>query len=136
MNIIETMQFVFDNKGIHHPDSEDTTVCIDFDGVLCNSDGPYSWGHFGSPNKEGLKLVRRCLDEGYNVIILTARKETDLVADWLRQQGFPHMFVTNHKIPASSYVDDRAIPWNQQTSLAENVIHYVKNPRKTLKLKV
>lgn len=135
MNIIETLRFQKD-FGVHHPDSEDTTVCIDFDGVLCNSDGPYAWGHFGPPNKEGLKLLKRCQEEGYNVVILTARRETDLVANWLRAQGFPRMFVTNQKIPASSYVDDRAIPWNQDESLAENVVKYVKNPKDTLKLKV
>lgn len=135
MNIIELMASASDFS-INHPDSEDTTVCIDFDGVLSNSDGPYEWGHFGPANKEGLKLIKRCQDEGYNVVILTARRETDLVANWLRDQGFPRMFVTNHKIPASSYVDDRAIPWNQDESLAEAVVKYVKNPKETLKLKV
>jgi len=134
MNLIETIQAF--NYNVGHPDSEDTTVCIDFDGVLNNSEGPYEWGHFGSPNLEGLKLLRRCLDEGYNVVILTARRETDLVSNWLRDHGFPRMFVTNHKIPASSYIDDRAIPWNQNESLADTVVKYVKNPKETLKLKV
>jgi hypothetical protein len=135
MNLIDTINFN-QQSPISHPDSEDTTVAIDFDGVLCRSDGPYEFGHFGPPIPEGLKLIKRCKDEGYNVVIFTARKETDLVSNWLRQQGFAHMFVTNHKIPCSAYVDDRAIPWNQDTSLADEVVKYVKNPAATLKLKV
>ena len=135
MNLIETIRFNTEHA-VSHPDSEDTTVCIDFDGVLSDSDGPYEWGHFGPANPEGLKLLKRCQEEGYNVIILTARKETDLVSNWLRDHGFPRMFVTNTKVPASSYVDDRAIPWNSKESLAERVVGFVKNPKETLKLKV
>lgn len=135
MNIIETIQFQRENL-ITHPDSEDATVLIDFDGVLSESSGPFERGHFGPPIPEGLKLIRLCLQHGYQVVIFTARKETDLVANWLRQQGFPHMFVTNHKIPASSYVDDRAIPWSAKKSKADDAIKFVKNPRETLKLHV
>lgn len=135
MNIIETMQFQKD-LGVSHPDSETTTVLLDFDGVLSQSAGPYNRGHFGPPIPEGLKLLRLCLEHGYNTVIFTARKETDLVANWLRQQGFPHMMVTNHKIPASSYVDDRAIPWNASKSKADDAIKFVKNPKATLGLHV
>lgn len=135
MNLIETLRFQKEHS-ITHPDSEDATVCIDFDGVLFESSGPYERGHFGPPIPEGLKLLRLCLEHGYSVVIFTARKETDLVANRLRLEGFPHMFVTNHKVPASSYVDDRAIPWNAKESKADDVIKFVKNPRETLKLKV
>lgn len=135
MNIIETMHFIKEHS-LSHPDSEDATVCIDFDGVLSETSGPYNRGHFGPPLTEGLKLLRLCLKHGYQVVVLTARKETDLVAGWLRSQGFPHMVVTNHKIPASSYVDDRAIPWNSKKSKADDAIKFVKNPRATLGLHV
>jgi hypothetical protein len=134
MNIIETM--LFQANSISHPDSEDTTVCVDFDGVLCESSGPYNRGHFGPPITEGLKLLRLCLEHNYTVVILTARKETDLVAGWLRKQGFPHMFVTNTKVPASAYLDDRAIPWAAGKSKADDAIKFVKDPRATLGLHV
>ena len=135
MNLIQTIRFNAQYP-ITHPDSEDTTVCLDFDGVLNKSEGPYQPAHFGPPIKEGLKLLKMCMAAGYSVVILTARKETDLVAGWFRDQGFPHMYVTNRKVPASSYVDDRAIPWNDKESKAEDVFRFVKNPRETLKLKV
>jgi hypothetical protein len=135
MNLIETIHFTKEHS-LTHPDSEDATVLIDFDGVLSESSGPYERGHFGPPIPEGIKLLRLCLQHNYNVVIFTARKETDLVANWLRDQGFPHMYVTNHKIPASSYVDDRAIPWNSKKSKADDAIKFVKDPRATLKLHV
>jgi hypothetical protein len=109
---------------------------IDFDGTVNESKGPYAYGHFGPPIPEGLKLIKMCQQAGYTVVIFTARRETDLVANWLRDHGFPHMYVTNRKVPASSYIDDRSIPWNSEESKAEDVFKFVKNPRETLKLKV
>jgi hypothetical protein len=135
MNLIETIR-AMKERSITHPDSEDATVLLDFDGVLSESSGPFQRGHFGPPVPEGLKLLRLCLQHKYKVVIFTARKETDLVANWLRDQGFPHMYVTNHKIPASSYVDDRAIPWSTKKSKADDAIKFVRNPRATLGLHV
>lgn len=110
------------------------TVCVDFDGVLSESSGPYAPDHFGPPISEGIKLLRILLDKGYDVKILTARKETDLVANWLREHGFPGMFVTNRKIPAVAYIDDRAISFADD-SKAEDILKYVEDPAATLRLK-
>jgi hypothetical protein len=43
--------------------------------------------------------------------------------------------VTNHKIPARAYIDDRALPWGDD-SKAEDFLEYVKSPKKTLELKI
>ncbi len=133
MILKETIEFTSADK---HPDSEWRTLCIDFDGVLCDSKGPYGWGHFGPPEPEGLKLLRMAIADGFYVTILTARKETDLVAQWLEKQGFPNMVVTNHKVPALAYVDDRAVPWGTGKTKAEAVLKLIKNPKRLLKLKV
>jgi len=85
------------------------TVCVDFDGVLCESTGPYARGHFGKPKEEGLKMLRQLLKEKYDPVIHTARRETDLVMNWLKQHGFRNLLVTNHKVPAIAYIDDHAI---------------------------
>lgn len=135
MNLIETISFQKD-LGVTHPDAMFKTVLIDFDGVLSETSGPYVRAHFGPPIEEGLKLLRLCLQNGFSVAIFTARKETDLVAKWLNEQGFPNMMVTNHKIPASAYIDDRAIPWSSKTSKADDAMKYIKDPKKTLELKV
>jgi hypothetical protein len=97
---------------VHEP-SHWRTVCVDFDGVLNASDGPYAKNHFGAPIAEGLRLLRMLIVKGWNVVILTARKETDSVAGWLKEQGFPGLLVTNHKIPAQAYVDDRGVHWHE-----------------------
>lgn len=97
------------------------TICMDFDGVLCESKGPYSRDHFGPPIKEGIRLLSILKKQGYNVVILTARKETDSVAGWLKRQGFPNLLVTNHKVPAVAYIDDRALSWDDD-SKAEDIL--------------
>lgn len=133
MNLLQTLQA---HAAWQHPDSMHKTVGVDFDGVLCQSEGPYEYGHFGPPISEGLKLVRLLMEEGYNVKIFTARKETDQVAVWLAKQGLQNMHVTNQKVPATAYVDDRAIPWSSKKSTAEEALEYIKHPGKTLALKV
>lgn len=110
-----------------HNTSRWRTICVDFDGVLSDSHGPYSRGHFGPPIPEGMKLLAKLKAEGFDTVILTARKETDLVANWLAAQGFPGMIVTNHKIPAVAYVDDRALAWSDN-SKASDVLKLLKKP--------
>lgn len=109
MKLIDTMNFDTQRRPLVNFPSHRKIVCVDFDGVLSNSVGPYWPGHFGTPIEEGLHLLSMLMQGGYKVVILTARKETDLVALWLRDHGFPGMFVTNHKVPALMYVDDRAL---------------------------
>ena len=97
------------------------TVAVDFDGLLCDSIGPYMRGHFGKPNEEGLKFLRQLLVEKYNPVILTARRETDLVASWLKRHGFPNLLVTNHKVPAILYADDHAFHWKDKGTAEEAI---------------
>jgi hypothetical protein len=102
----------FGLRELEHQANRDEVVCLDFDGVLTDSTGPYARGHFGKPIREGFSLLRLLLANGYTPVILTARKETDLVAGWLAAHGFPGLRVTNHKEPAIAYVDDRAIKFH------------------------
>lgn len=106
----------------HAPENEQT-VAIDFDGPLSKADGPYFRGHFGPPNQEGLKLLGMLIGMGYHVVIFTARKETDLVATWLKQQGFSNLVVTNTKPVAIAYVDDRAISFGDNSTADEILQH-------------
>lgn len=103
---------------VHAPDRQ-KTVCVDFDGVLTHVQGPYKWGHIGAPRPEGIKFLRMLLAANFKVVILTARKETDLVAKWLGEQGVPGLFVTNHKPPAIIYWDDHGSIWHDDQSAEE-----------------
>jgi hypothetical protein len=109
---------------VNHPERR-KTVCVDFDGVLAHVQGPYTHGYIGRPRVEGLKFLRMLLDEGFTPIILTARKETDLVATWLGTHGFKNMMVTNEKPPALMYVDDHARMWHDKQK-AEDVMKDVR----------
>lgn len=85
------------------------TICVDFDGVLNEYDG-YEEGDLGEPltgSKEFIKELRR----KYKVVILTSRSKEQVI-DWLNNNDFPSMEVTNRKIPAVAYIDDRAIRFN------------------------
>ncbi len=84
------------------------TVALDFDGVLAHVANPFQWGQIGPPKQEGLKFLGMLIKEGFHVVIFTARKETDIVAKWLGEQGFPSLLVTNSKPIAIAYFDDRA----------------------------
>ena len=84
------------------------TICVDFDGVL-NEYG-YEERDLGEPltgSKEFIKELRR----KYKVVILTSRPKEQVI-HWLRNNGFPSMKVTNCKVPAVAYIDDRAIQFN------------------------
>lgn len=85
------------------------TICVDFDGVL-NEYDDYEEGDLGEPltgSKEFIKELRK----KYKVVILTSRQK-EQVNRWLRRNGFPSIKVTNRKVPAVAYIDDRAIQFN------------------------
>ena len=81
------------------------TICVGFDGVL-NEYG-YEERDLGEPltgSKEFIKELRK----KYKVVILTSRPKEQVI-HWLNNNGFPSMKVTNRKVPAVAYIDDRAI---------------------------
>lgn len=85
------------------------TICVDFDGVLNEYDG-HEEEDLGEPltgSKEFIKELRK----KYKVVILTSRQKEQVI-DWLNNNGFPSMKVTNRKVPAVAYIDDRAIQFN------------------------
>lgn len=85
------------------------TICVDFDGGTKR----IRWlrgRDLGEPltgSKEFIKELRR----KYKVVILTSRQKEQVI-DWLNNNGFPSMKVTNRKVPAVAYIDDRAIQFN------------------------
>lgn len=82
------------------------TICVDFDGVLNEYNG-YEEGDLGEPLSASKEFIRQ-LRKKYKVVILTSRPKEQVI-DWLNDNGFPSMEVTNRKIPAVAYIDDRAI---------------------------
>lgn len=85
------------------------TICVDFDGVLNEYNG-YVEGNLGEPLSGSKEFIRQ-LRKKYKVVILTSRPKEQVI-DWLNNNGFPSMEVTDRKIPAVAYIDDRAIQFN------------------------
>ena len=82
---------------------------MDFDGVLNEYNG-YEEGNLGEPLSASKEFIRQ-LRKKYKVVILTSRPKEQVI-DWLNNNGFPSMEVTDRKIPAVAYIDDRAIQFN------------------------
>lgn len=89
------------------------TVAIDFDGVFNTYSG---WtGQFADyeplPGIEDFLKKLRGL--GYNILIYSVRKAA-YIDEWLRKYNLREYisFITNEKLPAAVYVDDRGLKFN------------------------
>lgn len=86
-------------------------ICIDFDGVIAQYSGWKGPNHFGEPFPETKDFLDQLHNEGYEIHIHTTRRPPDVIA-WIQKYGFAKNYfihVTNTKIPAVAYIDDRAI---------------------------
>ena len=87
-------------------------ILVDLDGVLNIYSGNYKESYIPPP-KEGAKEFLEELNKKYNVFIFTSRPQA-LADVWLKSNKFEGLYegVTNSKLPAYLYVDDRAICHN------------------------
>jgi hypothetical protein len=96
--------------------SSKLTVCVDFDGVINSyTSGWKGAANLPDPPVEGAIEWLNKLDKRYSVAILTTRAQTqeacDAIADYLVEHGYTGSMplITDRKIPALIYVDDRAV---------------------------
>lgn len=85
-------------------------VCIDFNGVLDTYVG-WQGEDYMYPMREGtVEFLQALKDMGYRLVILTAMN-TYKVKKWLKDNKIDHLIedVTNIKIPAILYIDDRGL---------------------------
>ncbi len=87
-------------------------VCVDFDGVIAKYDGYKGGEHYGEPiegAKEFLEKLKSC---GLKPVIFSARNPENVIT-WFKKYSFPtNLEVTNVKIPAPVYIDDRGLKFN------------------------
>lgn len=105
------------------------TIAVDFDGVIHAYSKGWGDGSIYDEPLPGAFEGLRTLMEYYPVFIFTSRDERE-VARWLYARGFTTCYtwdgpfwnergillVTNRKLPATSYLDDRAVRfvnWDQ-----------------------
>jgi hypothetical protein len=90
-------------------------ILIDFDNTLHDAKDGFKDGElYGKPMKDSVEMIKKLIENGFEPIVFTARDVTnletiDLIDKWLKDNGYPAMFITNKKIPALAYIDDRAI---------------------------
>lgn len=104
-------------------DKGSQVVALDFDGCLAEL-LPGQFSKIGEPLPGAIEAIQTLVDEGYRVVIMSTRamsgKGKSDIQDWLDAHGAPDVTVTGHKIPASVYLDDRAVRFTDwKTSLEE-----------------
>lgn len=102
-------------------------VCIDFNGVLDTYTGWISPEHTYPPRAGVDKFLKKLVDGGYVVVVLTSA-DKEKVEKWLKDNNLMQYVtrVTNEKIPALVYVDDRAIKFQGDYDLTLSKIKHFK----------
>ena len=87
-------------------------ILVDLDGVLNTYNGNYEQNYIPQP-KEGAREFLQELNKKYDVFIFTSRPLI-LTEAWLKSNKFEGLYksITNSKLPAYLYIDDRAICHN------------------------
>lgn len=93
-------------------------ICFDFDGVIHS----YVSGRRGidiipDPMVSGIgNVIRNLKSDGYKIIIFTTRASQkegyEAVRKYLNRRHIPFDSITDKKVPALCYIDDRSICFN------------------------
>lgn len=88
------------------------TVCVDLNGTLDLYQGWRGPNYWYRPRPGAGRFLAALKARNYNVVIFTTRDAAGVWA-WLKRYRLARYVddVTNLKIPAIAYVDDRAIPF-------------------------
>ncbi len=88
------------------------TICIDFDGVIAQYKGWKGPDYYGEPMKGSKEFLQNLKKRGIKIVIFTIRP-ADKIRKGFRDYNFPlPQKITNVKIPAAVYIDDRAVKFN------------------------
>jgi adenylylsulfate kinase len=103
------------------------TIAIDFDGVIHKySKGFKGLGNAYDPPMEGTEeSLKKLHEEGYILKILSSRPK-EVINPWLEKYGLSKYIteVSNHKFPATVYIDDRGMLFeNWEKCLNELQLH-------------
>lgn len=107
------------------------TVCIDFDGTLAQYKGWTGVLPTEPPMPGAVEAVMALIAQGYQVVVFSTRAQyvegEAAIASWLQFYNFPPMRITDKKIPAIAYVDDRAVEFAGDWNYVANKIKELAN---------
>ena len=110
-------------------------VAVDFDGVIHDADNGWQGGAiYGNAIPGALETLRDLMLD-HPVFVMTARPDLEPVAKWLRDRGFDTihretkerwhtrgiLLVTNRKLPAIAYIDDKGIRFTDWKGAAAEI---------------
>ncbi len=87
-------------------------LAIDFDGTIHDWNNPKPGMRMGPPIFGAQEALRSFKEAGHTIVIFSVRGGEDSrkhVADWLNYYAIPYSYITNIKIPADWYIDDRGM---------------------------
>lgn len=88
-------------------------LALDFDAVLAEYTGWKGFKFTGKPRKGVRAFLQHLESSGVPFVVLTTRGDTKTVHEWFVKHKLPMpQRITNEKIPAQAYVDDRAVRFN------------------------
>ncbi|MCD4705111.1 hypothetical protein K8R66_03470 [bacterium] len=101
-------------------------ICLDFDGVLNNYTGWEGQKNLNTPRPGVKSFLEKLNKANIEVIILTTRKPIKRVKKWFNVNNLPlPAKITNEKVKASIYIDDRAIKFNgSYEKLIEDITNF------------
>lgn len=85
-------------------------VALDFDATIADYDGWKGPDHKGMLLDGAKEFLEELVDMGFELVIMTSRPLGG-IPEWLEENEIDHLIkdITNHKIAAYCYLDDRAI---------------------------
>jgi hypothetical protein len=91
-------------------------VAVDFDGVMHSYTSGWTGHEPVDPPEPGARdFVQWLLAQGLEIVVVSARAAApggaQAIRDWLALHGFPPLRVTDQKVRAAAYIDDRAVPY-------------------------
>lgn len=101
------------------------TIAIDFDGVIHRYSKRWQGmaNAYDPPMEGAIEAIKRLKAEGYHLIIFSSR-DTNVIRKWLVKYDLDTYFedVTNTKIPAKVYIDDRAYRFESWEKTMEDLV--------------
>lgn len=98
------------------------TIAVDFDGVIWPYDEGWQDGNiYAEPFKDAKSSIEQLKSMGYKIVIFTTRANSSSgmaqVKEYLNEYNIPYDKITDRKIQAKLYIDDRALKFDSWTKV-------------------